>query len=84
MLKDLFKPKREGEDKSAHPRSDRFIQHEGHWFFKTREGEQVGPFSSRNEAQYALLYFIERNAWPSQQELASFIEGLELLADTEQ
>lgn len=83
MLKNLFKTKREGETKNTHSRSDRFFQHQGHWFFKTREGEQVGPFLSRSEAQYALLFFVERNAWPSQEELASFIEGLELYASAE-
>lgn len=78
MLKKLFNYKRQGESKTANPRSDRFVHHEGHWFFKTREGEQVGPFLSRSEAQHALLFFVERNTWPSQEELTNFIEGLVL------
>ncbi|MCW8877631.1 MAG: DUF6316 family protein [Kangiellaceae bacterium] len=40
-------------------RSGRFFQNSGHWFFKTREGVDYGPFNSRTECRYAYNEFIE-------------------------
>lgn len=63
-------------------RTDRFTKEGEHWFFKTREGLDVGPFDSRSEAQYALLYFVERLEWPDAEQLKGFIEGCEYNAGT--
>jgi len=84
MIKDLFKSKERDDDKgkgkkpAGSKRSDRIYQDDGRFFFKTREGINVGPFLSRSDAQYALLYFCERNEWPSDQQLQDFIEGCKL------
>ena len=74
----LWNKVREGEIKADRTdRSDRFCQDNGLWYFKTREGLDVGPFESRGEAQYALLYFTECSEWPDAEQLKSFIEGCE-------
>ena len=75
----LLNKKRDGDDnKNNSDRTDRFTKEGKFWFFKTREGYDVGPFESRNEAQYALLYFVECSEWPSPEQLKNFIEGCEL------
>lgn len=74
----LLKKNRKDDDNPAkNDRTDRFSKEGDFWFFKTREGMDVGPFESRNEAQYALLYFVERSEWPDSEQLKSFIEGCE-------
>lgn len=65
-------------------RTDRFCQQDGLWFFKTREGLDVGPFESRSDAHYALLYFVERSEWPNAEQLSSFIEGCEYHAGVQE
>ena len=40
-------------------RSGRFFSQKGNWFFKTREGLDYGPFSSRTECKYAYDEFID-------------------------
>ncbi len=42
-----------------HSRTGRFFVTNGHWFFKTREGIDYGPFDSRTECKYAYSEFIE-------------------------
>ena len=80
MLSKLFKnSNREGEEQKNKERSDRFKKTNGKWFFKTREGMDIGPFLSRRDAQYALLFFIERDGWPTEQQLKDFVEGCELM-----
>lgn len=74
----LLKKSRDGEAKDKHSRSDRFFSDNNNWFFRTREGQEVGPFFTRSDAQHALLYFIERNEWPNEEELREFIEGCQL------
>ena len=84
MLDKLFNSKKRGDDKQGQAeeakakRSDRIYEDNNRWFFKTREGMDVGPFLSKGDAQYALLYFTERNEWPSDEQLQNFIEGCEL------
>ena len=39
---------------STYYRSDRFYSEEGGWWAKTREGDELGPFESKNEAKEAL------------------------------
>ena len=84
MLDKLFNSKTRDEDNQSEAketkakRSDRIYEEGKRWFFKTRESIDVGPFSSKGDAQYALLYFTERNEWPSDEQLHNFIEGCEL------
>lgn len=40
-------------------RSNRFFAADGQWFFATREGNPVGPFDDKQEAQQGLDDFIE-------------------------
>ncbi len=77
MLSKLIKKSRAGESSNKHQRHDRFVKRNEHWYFQTREGLDVGPFESRGEAQYALLYFTECSEWPDAEQLKSFIEGCE-------
>lgn len=39
-------------------RSDRFFSMNGQWFFTTREHRDMGPFTSRREAEIELAVFI--------------------------
>ncbi len=51
---------REGDGGSTAPiRSDRFFKVNGEWFFNIREGETLGPFHSKDEAEGALANFLE-------------------------
>lgn len=34
---------------------DRFVQQNGEWFYMTREGEERGPFESKEEAEGDLI-----------------------------
>lgn len=75
MFANLISKKRKGEPKENRDRTDRFSKVGDFWFFKTREGLDIGPFASRSDAQYALLYFVERSEWPDDEQLKDFIEG---------
>lgn len=48
------------------------------WFFHTREGIEVGPFLTRSDAQYTLLYLTEKAEWPDKTQLNEFKLGCEL------
>ena len=80
MLSKFIKKTRSGEQKPSEKpsRTDRFVEDDGFWFFKTREGIDVGPFDERSDAEYALLYFVEQAEWPTDEQLAGFIEGCKL------
>ena len=41
-------------------RSDRIFSEQDLWYFKTREGDKVGPFRYRSEAQSNLENFMEQ------------------------
>ena len=58
--------KRKGED--GHPpfRSERIFSVGNEWFFSTREGEDVGPFESKEEASAALTLFLREMATNNQ------------------
>jgi hypothetical protein len=43
-----------------HYRMDRFVQQNGEWFYSTREGEDRGPFRSKEEAQEDLQSYIRK------------------------
>ncbi len=66
---------RAGETFVLHSRSDRFFRVGTHWFFHTREGFDVGPFDDKNQAQLALVYFIDHNSWPSAKQLRAYIQN---------
>lgn len=55
-------------------RSDRFFLQDRHWFFHTREGFDVGPFRDKNEAQLALVHFIEQAQWPDKKQLQKLVQ----------
>ena len=46
-------------EKQARLRTDRIIQHDGEWFFCTREGTIQGPFVDQFEADYQLKNYID-------------------------
>lgn len=50
---------RNGEEKQAWFRSNRFYKLQDKWYFTTREGIDFGPFLTREEAQQELAGFIE-------------------------
>lgn len=67
-------------DSSSQPvviyrRSDRFFKKNGEWFYQTREGQCVGPYADKAEAQMALVYFIEETNWPDQRQLRCYIDA---------
>ena len=40
-------------------RTGRFFTRSRHWYFKTREGLDYGPFESRTECRYAFNEFLD-------------------------
>ena len=44
----------------THNRSDRVFSQQNLWYFKTREGDDVGPFRYRSEAESNLDRFLEQ------------------------
>lgn len=40
-------------------RTDRFFAVNANWFFSTREGAAIGPYTTKTEAQVGLSDFIE-------------------------
>lgn len=52
--------KRTGDADNTIPlRTDRFFAVNANWFFLTREGATIGPYTSKFDAQLALSDFIE-------------------------
>lgn len=52
-------------------RSDRLFTRSGLWYFRTREGNDVGPFRYKDEAQLMLTKFVQELQESQQQALAS-------------
>lgn len=50
---------RAGDHRPPPPRTGRFINNRGDWYFQTREGTQMGPFYSQSEAQEAAEEYIQ-------------------------
>lgn len=50
--------KREGDDNKTFFNSDRFFNEGGKWFFATREGQLMGPFDSRKDAEQELMLYL--------------------------
>lgn len=46
----------------SHERSDRLFGLSGLWYFRTREGKDVGPFRYRCEAETMLARFIDETS----------------------
>lgn len=53
----VFMMVRENEAIKGWFRCDRFMQSGRRWFYMTREGTQVGPFNSKNEAESDLYWY---------------------------
>ncbi|MBC54155.1 MAG: hypothetical protein CMQ34_10030 [Gammaproteobacteria bacterium] len=47
---------------SSHERSERLFSLSGLWYFRTREGKDVGPFRYRCEAEAMLTRFIDETS----------------------
>lgn len=56
---------------SLHERSDRLFSETGLWYFRTREGKNVGPFRYRDEAELMLTRFIQELIQREQEAMAS-------------
>lgn len=50
---------RDGELGSIPMRSDRFFSSDADWYFSTREGTAIGPFTSKKHAGKGLTDFLE-------------------------
>jgi hypothetical protein len=50
--------KRDSEENKVHFQMDRFYQLNGEWFYMTREGEEMGPFISKQDAKGDLCGYI--------------------------
>lgn len=50
--------KTDGDDTATHFQMDRFVQMNGQWFYTTREGEERGPFESKEDAAGDLITYI--------------------------
>lgn len=48
----------DGKDEKLHFQMDRLVQQNGEWFYMTREGEEKGPFESREDAEGDLAVYI--------------------------
>lgn len=50
---------RNGEQGSIPSRNGRFMQKDGYWYYTTREGVDIGPFDSRDDAEVGVGEFID-------------------------
>jgi len=50
--------KTDSEDEKIHFQMDRLVQLNGEWFYTTREGEERGPFESKDDAEGDMLFYI--------------------------
>jgi hypothetical protein len=66
---------RDGESFVLHTRNDRFFRSGEKWFFHTREDVDIGPFDNKNQAQLALVYFIEHDCWPSARQMRAYVQN---------
>lgn len=57
---------------AIHTRTNRFFRQGKEWFFSTRDGNSIGPFTDKAEAQLALAYFVERTQWPNKKQLREY------------
>lgn len=50
---------RTGEAGPLPTRNSRFLEKNGYWYYTTREGVDIGPFDSRQEAEAGVCDFID-------------------------
>lgn len=50
---------RVGENGNVPDRNGRFLQKEEYWYYTTREGVDIGPFDSRDDAEIGVGEFID-------------------------
>ena len=50
--------KTDGDDDKLHFQMERFVQQNGQWFYITREGEEKGPFDSKEDAEGDLITYV--------------------------
>jgi Domain of unknown function (DUF6316) len=50
--------KTDNKDEKIHFQMDRLVQLNGEWFYTTREGEERGPFESKDDAEGDMLIYI--------------------------
>jgi len=50
--------KTDSKDEKLHFQMERFVQQNGQWFYMTREGEEKGPFDSKEDAEGDLIVYI--------------------------
>jgi len=48
----------DAKDEKLHFQMDRLVQQNGEWFYMTREGEEKGPFESREDAEGDLIVYL--------------------------
>ena len=58
---------RKGEQGPTPFRSGRFFSVGGQWFFATREGNDQGPYQSKEDAEAELMMFLREVAMADQQ-----------------
>jgi hypothetical protein len=63
---------------TEYTRTYRLEKLDGFWYFHTREGIDVGPFTDRSDARYTWSYFSQRAEWPDKEELLAFKSGCEI------
>lgn len=54
-----MKTRRHGEGDTVHFRSGRVFCVDNDWYYSTREGKDIGPFSTKAEAEVALALFLK-------------------------
>ena len=77
-MSDTIKDFRGGDPSTAdiiYTRGKRFFKEGSQWFFKTREGQHIGPFEDKCEAQLALAYFVDRTQWPDSRQLREYMRA---------
>ena len=72
----IMKANRQGETGQPPPRSSRIFNMENDWYFSTREGSDIGPFGSRDEASDGLTDFLQFLQLANQQTLNNFLGSL--------
>lgn len=71
-----MKANRKGETGQPPPRSSRIFNMESAWYFSTREGTDVGPFDSRDEANTGLEDFLQFIQLANKSTLQNFLNSL--------
>lgn len=73
-----MKDNRKGESGNPPPRSSRIFHMENLWYFATREGADIGPFHSRDEAKSGLQDFIQFIQLANKNTLKAFLGALSI------